>query len=280
LIWKKSLRDDFGIPTPFYGWASSPVVEGQLLLFSAGFAGLALQKSTGSLAWKSTQQEGEYEGGYGTYTTPVVCDFDGKRCGLFFGPTSLSAVDLATGKRVWTYRHNEQHPISDPIVSGTKVFLTRPSTILLEMTPGAPKTVWTNTELVSGPFTSVLVDGYVYGSNKGLQSFPDLAWNQYGAAAVPIRCVELATGVVKWDSAQKMQFTSACASAGKLIFLELGGILHIVDSSPTAYREISSADVLGGEKRPRRFAIPPVLCGGRIYCRNYAGDLVCVDVSN
>jgi hypothetical protein len=57
-------------------------------------------------------------------------------------------------------------------------------------------------------------------------------------------------------------------------------VLHIVEASPAGYRELSSADVLGGANRPRQFAVPPVLCGGRIYCRNYAGDLVCIDVRN
>jgi hypothetical protein len=56
-------------------------------------------------------------------------------------------------------------------------------------------------------------------------------------------------------------------------------VLHIIEASPAEYREISSADMLGGAKRPRRFAVPPVLGGGKIYCRNYAGDLVCIDVS-
>jgi hypothetical protein len=55
-------------------------------------------------------------------------------------------------------------------------------------------------------------------------------------------------------------------------------VLHIIEASPAEYREISSADVLGGAKRPRRFAVPPVLCGGMIYYRNYASDLVFIDV--
>jgi outer membrane protein assembly factor BamB len=104
LIWKKSLKDDFDASMPAYGWASSPVVDGKLLLFSAGFAGLALDKMTGSLAWASNKRmNGEYESGYGCYTTPVVCDFDGKRFGIFFGWTSLSAVDLQSGQRLWTF---------------------------------------------------------------------------------------------------------------------------------------------------------------------------------
>ena len=277
-LWRRSLKDDFAASMPSYGWASSPVVDGKLLLLSAGFAGLALDKVTGELAWTSKRMSGEYASGYGCYTTPVVCDYDGKRCGLFYGWSSFSAADLATGQRLWTVPHNDEHPVSDPIVSGNRIFLSRPRAQVLEMAADAPKAIWMNSEIISGSFTLVLVDGCVYGSHKGVVTYPDLAWDLYSAAAVPIRCVELATGKLMWESAQKMQFTTACAAAGKLILLELGGTLHIIEASPAAYREISSADVLGGAKRPRRFAVPPVLCGGRIYCRNYAGDLVCIDV--
>jgi len=281
LLWRRSIEKDFNIPRQFYGWASSPVVEGKLLLLSAGFAGLALDKATGELAWTSSPNKVEARTipTYGHYATPVVCDFDGKRCGLFYGQMSLSAVDVATGQRVWSFFHFDMHPASDPIVSGTRIFLTSPKTSLMEMAPGAPRTVWTNSDLRTETCTPVLVEGFVYGSNLGSLSFGQLAWDEYEAAAIPVRCLELATGKLMWESAQKMHLSQACAAAGKLILLEVGGMLHIVEASPVEYREISSADVLGGAKRPRRFAVPPVLCGGRIYCRNYAGDLVCIDVS-
>jgi outer membrane protein assembly factor BamB len=209
----------------------------------------------------------------------VVCDFDGKRCGLFYGELYLSAMDLTSGQQMWLCPSHTLHPTSDPIVSGNKVFVANMETRLMEMATGFPKTVWTNSELMPSTDTPVLIEGFVYSSHAGNLGFPSLAWDKYGAATVPIRCLEMATGKVMWESTQKMQFVSACATASKLILLELGGMLHIVEASPVEYREISSADVLGGANRPRRFAVPPVLCGGRIYCRNYAGDLVCIDVS-
>ncbi len=72
---------------------------------------------------------------------------------------------------------------------------------------------------------------------------------------------------------------SLIAADGKLIMLELDGTLRIAKASPVSYEELATADVLQGAKRPRLFPIHPVLCNGRIYCRNYAGDLVCIDVS-
>ena len=59
----------------------------------------------------------------------------------------------------------------------------------------------------------------------------------------------------------------------------LYGTLRIAEATPSSYRELSTANVFNGEKGPRFFATPPVLCNGKIYCRNYKGDLICVDVS-
>jgi outer membrane protein assembly factor BamB len=72
---------------------------------------------------------------------------------------------------------------------------------------------------------------------------------------------------------------SLMAADGKLIILENDGTLHIAEVTPASYQEISSCDVLDGEHKYRQFWTPPVLCNGKIYCRNYAGDLLCIDVS-
>ena len=53
-----------------------------------------------------------------------------------------------------------------------------------------------------------------------------------------------------------------------------------VTAIPEGFKVIASCDVLQGEKKPRVFWTPPVLCNAKIYCRNFAGDLVCIDVSN
>jgi hypothetical protein len=70
------------------------------------------------------------------------------------------------------------------------------------------------------------------------------------------------------------------AADGKLIILDQEGMLFIAEATPASYKEISSCDVLAGEQKFRQFWTPPVLCKGKIYCRNSYGDLVCIDVSN
>ncbi len=72
---------------------------------------------------------------------------------------------------------------------------------------------------------------------------------------------------------------SLIASYGKLIILKENGKLIVAEATPTEYREISSCEI-PSEAKIKQWWTPPVLYRGKIYCRNYAGELVCIDVSN
>ena len=63
-----------------------------------------------------------------------------------------------------------------------------------------------------------------------------------------------------------------------MIVITAKGTLHIAEATPTAYVEVSSCD-LTVESGVNKWWTPPVLCNGKIYCRNYSGDLVCIDMS-
>ena len=59
----------------------------------------------------------------------------------------------------------------------------------------------------------------------------------------------------------------------RLIVLSDDGRLVIAAASGDDYKELASAQVLEG-----KCWTAPALAAGRIYCRNAAGDLVCLDV--
>jgi outer membrane protein assembly factor BamB len=88
-----------------------------------------------------------------------------------------------------------------------------------------------------------------------------------------ISCLDVKTGEVKWT--QKGLGTGSLMLAdGKLIVLGESGDLVIADASPDGYKELAKAKVLTDTCWTM-----PVLSGGRIYCRNHKGDMVCLDVS-
>jgi outer membrane protein assembly factor BamB len=107
----------------------------------------------------------------------------------------------------------------------------------------------------------VLLQGHIYGFD-----------GQVGGGG-KLTCLNYETGEVKWSQGG-MGTGSLTVADGKLIILSERGKLVIADASPEGFKEISSAQVLTG-----KCWTVPVLANGRIYARNAAGQLVCVDVS-
>ena len=274
--WKKSLNSDFELqPTP-QGWSTSPVVEGDLLLINANTKEFGLGKNTGNLVWSIEDEKPK--GSYGSYASPVVYDNNGTRCVLFMGPGRLNAVEVATGKKLWSFIHGDAwHPIADPIVSESKVFISLHSTCtVLEINGAEPRKLWGTAELVSDISTAVLVDGFLYGTHFAGRYVSTNNWNTMLRLDWPLRCISLETGAVVWE--ESMEHACLITADGKLIILGIDGTLRIAEATSSSYQELSRGNVLGGKER-KVFATPPVLCNGKIYCRDYWGDVVCIDVS-
>jgi outer membrane protein assembly factor BamB len=105
----------------------------------------------------------------------------------------------------------------------------------------------------------VLIDGALYGFDGDRNS--------------DLKCIDFKTGAVKW-SEKGLGKGALMAADGKLIIISEKGELVIAAADPTAFKALARWQVLGG-----KCWTMPVLSNGRIYCRNAAGDLVCVDVS-
>ncbi|HEB32141.1 MAG TPA: hypothetical protein ENI15_14930 [Spirochaetes bacterium] len=71
---EKEQTKDFKVTPPTWGYAGSPVIEGDILLLNAGVSGIALNKKSGKKIWVSRR-------GTRGYATPVIYDWnDGLIC--------------------------------------------------------------------------------------------------------------------------------------------------------------------------------------------------------
>jgi len=192
----------------------------------------------------------------------------------------MSSVAVETGQPLWVYEwelYSGRHT-TDPVVTGNNIYLAdnykdpnAPGSLLLEVDSNRPAVLWKSQDLYSEISNAVIIDGYIYGGQGGPY--------KYNAS---LRCIDLKTGQMKWE--QKMteamsKCVSLMAADRKLIVLTDDGVLAIAEASAEAYREISRCTLLQEAKLFNKFWVPPVLCNGRIYCRNYNGELVCIDVS-
>jgi outer membrane protein assembly factor BamB len=254
LVWSKDLAKAVGATIPTWGFASSALVEGNLVVFNVGSAGAALDKATGNVVWKS----GGSESGY---STAVPFDAGANRGVLLFLATSVAAVNLSDGRLIWSHPWKTEYDVNaaDPIMLRENVFISsgyERGGALLKISGKSASVVWENKNMRNHFNSCVLLDGYLYGFDES-----------------ELKCLDFNTGQVRWRQGS-LGKGSLMAADGKLIILSERGELVIADASSNGFKALSRAQVLGG-----KCWSAPVLSNGRIYCRNAKGDLVCVDVS-
>jgi len=259
VIWSKDVAKELKAKLPTWGFAGSVFIEGDFALLNVGTAGAALDKKTGKVIWSSGPEEAGY-------STPMTFDLRGERCVALAGKQDIFTVRLKDGKELWRHPWKTQYDVNaaDPIVSGTMMFIGSGyghGCAALDMSSTPPKVVWENKNLRTHTSPAVLIGGFLYGADDDC----------YKADAT-FRCVDLKTGAVKWS--EKTGFVTLMAADGKLIALTARGELLVVEPTPEAFKAVARAQVIGG-----KCWTTPVLANGRIYCRNAAGEVVCLDVN-
>jgi outer membrane protein assembly factor BamB len=258
--WSKEMVADFGIKPPTWGFASSGLIEGNLLLLNVGKAGLALDRTSGAVVWNSG------DGPCG-YASPVAYTVAGKRVLALFGGEAMHGVDLASGALRWTYawktEFGENSP--DPIVSDGRLFITSghgAGSALLDLGDGGqPTLLWSNKDLGNHIAASVLCHGHYYGFT-GRVNHDDGGFG----------CVDAATGTTSWFIPNLRG--SLIAAGDRLLILTLKSELVIAAVDPTSYRELARAQVLPGLSWTA-----PVIVQNRVYVRNAKGEVACYDLS-
>jgi outer membrane protein assembly factor BamB len=284
LRWQKDLVAEYGAVKPFYGFAGSPVVVGDLLILNANTSGMALDKTTGEKTWGSEKPPDtvKYADLTGTgYSTPVIYSHGEKRYALVSSYKGTFSVEIETGKSLLLFDWEKSYrfsycPIADPLIFEDRLFIVRyrdadPGSVMLDVQGQEAKVLWESRDIFSRLGSPAYFDGFLYVCQGG------------GNTRGSLRCLDPKTGKVEWEESlaggRGQDSVSFLVADGKLIVLNDKGMLSIAEASPKGFNVISSCDVLAGGNKPRKFWTPPVLCNGRIYCRNFSGDLVCIDVS-
>jgi outer membrane protein assembly factor BamB len=253
VIWSKDLAQELKAAMPTWGFAGSVLIDGNLALLNVGSAGAALDKKSGKVVWSSGPEEAGY-------SSPVPFVSNGKRSIAMAIKRNVVALNVADGKEIWSFPWKTANDVNaaDPVLSGDKVFISSGyghGGGVFDVSVKPPRNVWENKSMRNHFSSSVLWKGHLYGLDE----------NQ-------LRCLVFETGEVKWTDKVTGKGSLMLAD-GKLIVLGEKGELMVADAMPDGFKPIARSQVLGG-----KCWTAPVLANGKIYCRNAAGDVVCVDV--
>src|SRR5688572_25491700 len=179
VIWSQKLADDLGAKMPTWGFASSVLISGDLAIIDVGTAGTALDKKTGKVVWKSGTD-------FSGYSTPVPIKSGNDAAVMMAIKQDVIAVTVKDGKELWRFPWKTQYDVNaaDPILSEGKVFISSGYNHgggVFDVSAKPPAKVWENKNMRNHMNSSVLWEGHLYGVDE----------NQ-------LRCLDFATGEVKW----------------------------------------------------------------------------------
>jgi len=288
VVWKRDLRKEYRVRQDFFGTASTPLVEGPLLIVNVGAPGgpcvVGLDKATGSEVWRAGKDWGP------SYASPIPAIVHGKRRVFVFAggesnpPTGgLMSIDPSNGQVdfvfPWRSRSYESVNASCPVVFDNKVFVSasyRTGGALVEIRPDfTHRQVWTTQEFGLHFNTPVYRNGYLYGFDG--RNEPDAS----------LACVDASNGKVVWretpewtesiEAGGPRQTQVVGTYRGSLLavdgqFLCLGELGHLLwlDLTPKGYKELSRARLFYA----RESWGLPVLSRGLLYVAQNTRDIL------
>jgi len=253
LVWNKNLAAELRTESPDYGYAGSPTVIGARLYLNIGSYGCCLDAATGKVIWKSPN-------GKAGYAAPIPITSAGRSFVLIFSSDGLYAVDDSTGQVGMKYPWEDSMGATAPapLVRGNRIFISSGFSrggVMLEVTAGMFREVWRTEEMSNNYSNCVEVGGFLYGFDQGT-----------------LRCLEWANGKSRWEQ-DEIGLGTLLAAEGRLVILSETGELVIAEAKPDAFHEVTRSKVL-----KRTCWSMPAIAGGRIYCRNSSGNLVCIEL--
>ena len=257
-VWNKDLKKLYRISTPNWGFASSPLIHGDKVVYNVGSRGIALNKKTGSLKWKNGT-------GKSGYATPVPYDHRGTEAFIMFGSSSAYGVNAATGKQLWSkpFKTSASVNAADPVLYDGKIFLTSNSRDgeLIELNGTSTRSKWKNRNMRIHFNPGVVIGDYFYGADGRIER------------GNTVRCINMKTGETEWTK-NSIPCASITAADSKLIILSRTGDLYIAEASPARFKQLARAKVLSGT-----CWTPPVLANRSVYVRNSRGTLYKLQMS-
>ena len=257
-VWYKDLKKLYRVTKPTWGFASSPLIHGDKVVYNVGLRGIALNKKTGSLKWKTgTSASG--------YATPVPYDHSGTEAFIMFGSSSASGVNADTGEQLWSMSFETDYQVNaaDPVLYNGKIFLTSNTYggELIELSGNSADEVWWNPDMGIHFNPGVVIGDYFYGADGRVER------------GNTVRCINMKTGETEWTK-NSIPCASITASDGKLIILSKTGYLYIAEASPSGFTQLVRSKVLSGS-----CWTPPVLANRSVYVRNSRGTLYKLQMS-
>ena len=256
-VWRKNLCRDFGGQLPGWGYAESPLVDGDKVFCTPGGAKgaiVALNKKTGALLWQTKDFTDNAH-----YSSLIMATVEGVRQIIQLTAESVVGVAVVDGAVLWrAARKGQVAVVPTPIYADNQVFVTSGygvgcTAFRISKAAGGfqAELAYANKDLVNHHGGVILLNGFLYGhsDSKG--------WV----------CMNFKTGAVAWANPGVGKGSIAYADGHFYLRSEAGaGTLALIAASPQAYTEQGRCDQ--PDRSDKHSWTHPVISNGKLFIRD------------
>ncbi|HET6250490.1 MAG TPA: PQQ-binding-like beta-propeller repeat protein [Tepidisphaeraceae bacterium] len=263
-VWHKDLRKELSGEMGGWGYAESPLVDGDKLICTPGGKQgtvAAFDKKTGDVIWRSKDMTDGAQ-----YSSLMMADINGTHQYVVFTGKSVAGI-AADGKVLWkAQRKGKTAMVPTPVVDGNMVFVTSGYGVGCNMfkitgsgADSKAEEVYANKDMQIHHGGVICLEDHVYGATDG----GDLV------------CMNIKDGSVAWKNKCVGKGSIAYADGRFYVRAEGSGDVALVEATDSGYKEH------GRMKQPERGRekawAHPVVAGGKLYLRDM-NNLFCYDV--
>jgi outer membrane protein assembly factor BamB len=232
-VWRRDYAPRFEKSTPYWGAATSPIVDGDRVIvhFGGDDVGVlvALDVETGDEIWSQGKSGA-------SYSSPLVAELYGVRQIVEWNHDGLAGVDIETGRLLWEFAFPQEgtnQNMPTPAIYDGRVLVGGENRGLRSIQPQPDDGVWTAKELwfqekVALDMSSAVVNG-------------DLLFGFSHYDSGRLFCMDIDTGEILWQgpprAGQNVMFLSL---PDHIVALIDDGQLQVIKASGGGYEKIAS----------------------------------------
>ncbi len=251
VIWSRNAASDTGVKIPGWGFASSPLVFGDMVIVAAAGKLAAYDLATGAPRWSGPD-------GGDSYSSPQLVTIDGVAQIVLMSAAGATSVAPADGKLLWKYAWPSGTRIMQPVVTANGDLLItggdamggvgiRRVGVVHGPAGWTAEERWTSAGLKPSFNDSVVHHGYMFGFDGSI-----------------LACIDVKDGTRKWKGGRYGQGQLVLLrDQDLLLVISEEGELALVKATPDQFTELARFPAIEGKTWNH-----PVLVGDRLLVRN------------
>lgn len=230
VVWSRNVASDTSIETPFWGFSSSPLVIGDLVIVAASGQLAGYDAATGNRRWLGPKAGG-------SYSSPHLVSIDGVSQIVLMSGSGALSITPADGKQLWQHPWGGNSIVQPALTSDGDILITSQENGARRLAVTHNAGGWTATER----WTSNALKPY-------FNDFVIHNGHAFGFDGRILSCIDLKDGQRKWKGGRY--------GNGQLVLLEdqdlllvlsEDGELALVRATPDQFTEIAKLPAIQGK---------------------------------